>query len=221
VSARVLTCEQCGGPLVYGAPACAYCHAPQQWERLVSIERGSAFVENAFVQEPMLDLPREATRREDGILLDIEKRNWHVWHRFGPHLRNGCFAVRGRALDPHGIFGIYARMHTEGQARAAYELMVYPAHRAWRMRRTLWWPSETHTDVVLDWEHTSLLAGVGSENEVELRCADSVFQVVFNGHRVATLIDASFGFGMLGWVAGSMRAPARLMLHAASAWRAR
>jgi hypothetical protein len=187
----------------------------------VSIERGSAFVDNAFTGEPTSDLPSQATRREDGIFLEIEKRNWHVWHRFGPQLRNGCVAVRGRALDSHGIFGLYARMHAEGDARAAYELMVYPAHRAWRMRRTLWLQSEAHTDVILDWEHTSLLAGVGNESEVELRFADSVFQVVLNGRRVATLIDASYGFGMLGWVAGSMRAPARLVLHAASAWRAR
>ena len=221
MSAAVLTCEHCGGPLAYAAPTCAYCHAPQQWERHVSIERGSAFVEAALAHEPMTDPPRQASRRADGLLLDIEKADWHVWHRFGPRIRNGCVAVRGRALDGNGSFGAYARMHAEGEARAAYALMVYPVHRAWRLRRELWWPSAAFADVILDWEHTTALAGVGQDNEVELRFADSVFQVVFNGHRVATLIDASFGFGMLGWVAGSMLGPARVLLRTASAWRAR
>ena len=217
----VLTCESCGGPLAYGAPSCAYCRAPQTWERLVSIERGSPFLSIDLAREPMTHPPKSASRQADGLLITTSVADWTSWHRFGPKLRNGCVAVTGKSLDPTGVFGLYARMHAEGEALAAYELMIYPRYRAWRLRRELWWPSKAYASVIVDWERAPAILGVGHDNEVELRFADSVFQIVCNGHRVSTLVDASFGFGMVGWIGGSVGGPARTLLRTASAWQAR
>ncbi len=76
-------------------------------------------------------------------------------------------------------------------------------------------------DAIAPWEFSPLIGGVGTVNDVELRFADSVFQVVLNGQRVATIVDASFGFGGLAWVVGSHPTASRVVLQAVAAWRAR
>ena len=101
---------------------------------------------------------------------------------------------RGVALDESGDFGVYARMHAQGDAKAAYQLKVYPAFRSWRLRREAWATKTTHVSSIVDWEFSPLIGGVGTINEVELRFSDSVFQVVLNGQTAATVVDAASGF---------------------------
>jgi hypothetical protein len=68
-------------------------------------------------------------------------------------------------------------------------------------------------DVLTEWEVSSHVAPVGSPNRVELRCADSVLDLVVNGTRVATVIDARFGFGHFGWRATSAELPTTVLLQ--------
>ena len=81
--------------------------------------------------------------------------------------------------------------------------------------------TNTYVDVINEWEFCSAIRGVGATNDVELRFADSVFQIVLNDVRVTTIVDAAFGFGGLAWVVGSHGGPAQVLLQNAGAWRAR
>ena len=220
MSSKQLSCENCGGPLSFGAPFCAYCRRPLQWGRHVAIERGPQFFVKDFSRDAVPGSSL-AERRSDGSVITVEKQNWERWGSFEPKLRDACIAVRGVALDPSGSLGVYARMHAQGDAKAAYQLKVYPAFRSWRMRREAWVTKATHVSSLVDWEFSPLIGGVGTVNEVELRFSDSVFQVVLNGQTAATVVDASFGFGLLGWVCGSDSSPSQVLLQSAGAWRAR
>ena len=220
MSSKQLSCANCGGPLSYGAPFCAYCRRPLQWGRHVAIERGEAFFSKDFRHDSVPGCSI-AQRRHDGALVGVEKENWERWGSFEPKLRDACVAVRGVALDENGDFGVYARMHAQGDAKAAYQLKIYPAFRSWRLRREAWVTKATHVSSIVDWEFSPLIGGIGTVNEVELRFSDSVFQVVLNGQNAATVVDASFGFGLLGWVCGSHPGPSNVLLQSASAWRTR
>ena len=220
MSSKQLSCENCGGPLSYGAPFCAYCRRPLHWGRHVAIERGEQFFFRDF-RHDKLPGSSVAQTRHDGSLVPVEKENWERWGSFEPKLRDACIAVRGVALDASGDFGVYARMHAQGDAKAAYQLKIYPAFRSWRLRREAWVSKATHVSPLVDWEFSPLIGGVGTVNEVELRFSDSVFQVVLNGQNAATVVDASFGFGLLGWVCGSHPGPSQVLLQSAGAWRAR
>lgn len=220
MSSKALTCQNCGGPLSFGAPFCAYCRVPLQWGRHVSIERGELFFSRDFSRDPLPNCT-VGKRRADGTVVALEKDNWERWGTFEPKVRDACVALRGVALDANGGLGVYARVHTQGDTKAAYQLKIYPAFRSWRLRREAWSKKTTHTQAIVDWEFSPYIGGVGVSNEVELRFADSVFQVVLNGHSVATMVDASFGFGMLGWVVGSFPTTAEVLVQAAGAWRAR
>jgi hypothetical protein len=221
VSGRQLSCENCGGPLTYGSAFCAYCRRPLQWGRHVAIERGEQFFVKDFSRDPLPGGGTATQKRHDGALVSVEKENWERWGSFDPKLRNACVAVRGVAFDASADFGVYARMHAQGDAKAAYQLKIYPAFRSWRLRREAWIAKTTHVSSIVDWEFSPLIGGIGTINEVELRFFDSVFQVVVNGQNVTTVVDASFGFGLLGWVCGSHPGPSQVLLQFAGAWRAR
>jgi hypothetical protein len=219
---KVMACERCGGPLTYGAAFCAYCRTPLQWSRHLVIERGEPYFTSDFSRDPLPGGWKTITQRPDGTLVDIEKDNWELWGQFGSkQLKDGCVAVRGVAMDPDGSLGVYARLHQEGEAKTVYQVKVYPAFRVWRMRRESWWKTKTYVDVINDWEFHPAIRGVGQVNDVELRFADSVFQIVLNDVRVSTIVDASFGFGGIAWVAASHSARSRILLQNAGAWRAR
>ena len=220
MSSKQLSCENCGGPLSFGAPFCAYCRRPLHWGRHVAIERGEQFFVKDFSRDAVPGSSL-AQRRTDGSVITVEQQNWERWGSFEPKLRDACIAIRGVALDASGSLGVYARMHAQGDAKAAYQLKVYPAFRSWRMRREAWVTKATHVSSLVDWEFSPLIGGVGTVNEVELRFSDSVFQVVLNGQTAATVVDASFGFGLLGWVCGSDSSPSQVLLQSAGAWRAR
>ena len=94
MSAQQLSCENCGGPLSYGAQFCAYCRRPLQWGRHIAIERGEQFFVKDFSRDPVPG-SSIAQKRTDGALIHVEKENWERWGSFEPKLRNACIAVRG------------------------------------------------------------------------------------------------------------------------------
>ncbi|MBS2026592.1 MAG: zinc ribbon domain-containing protein [Deltaproteobacteria bacterium] len=216
---RVLKCPLCGAPLTFRAPFCAYCRNPVTWDRDVVIQRGTPFFELDFRQDK---LPGWSASKpgKDGTKVFIEKADWQNYGTFEPKVRDACMVIRGVATDPHGHFGVRARISGEGDGHADYKLRVYPQTRSWKLEREIAWGKDIEIDVMVPWEHAPVIADVGQPNEVELRLADAVLQVSVNGQRLTTIFDAGFGFGALGWVVGSLDAPATVMLLSAAAYRA-
>jgi hypothetical protein len=135
--------------------------------------------------------------------------------------RDVCVAVRGIARTPWSGFGVQARVNVEGNSTSGYQLAVYPALGTWQLVREVWFPADHHADPLVAWEFSPHVAAVGEVNEVELRCAGHILQVVLNGHLVRTVADASFGFGFAGWSVRSLSGPAEVLLQSIGACRAR
>jgi hypothetical protein len=219
VNPRVLKCPNCGAPLTFRAPFCAYCRGLVTWDRDLAIARGAPFFELDFSRDPLPGWSK-APRSRAGVRVEIDKPDWEHYGAFTPKVRDACVVIRGVAADRHGYFGVRARVSGEGDAHAGYKLRVYPQCRSWKLVREASWGTRTEIDVIVPWEHSPIVADVGQPNEVELRLADSVLQVSLNGQQVSTIYDAGFGFGGLGWVVGSIDASATVVLHTAAAYRA-
>jgi hypothetical protein len=219
----VLTCPKCGAPTTWNAPFCAYCRAPLTWgSSPVDLDRGDPLFALDFASDALPEGGKVSTQRTDGALVEIRDPRFEQYGPFAPRVRDVCIAMRGTALDDSGSFGVSARVQEEGGARTSYQLKVYPSLRAWMLRREATYTGKVYSEAIADWEHTPAVAGVGQENEIELRCADSLFQVLINGRRVVSTVDASFGFGGLAWVVGTMLAePAQVVLRSVAAWQVR
>jgi hypothetical protein len=194
VNPRLLTCKQCGGALTFGAPFCAYCRAPLVWGQTIDLEPGD-----------ILSL----TNNLGPVSLQADKYRWKV---VSTQVRNACVSLRGCALDPFGEIGVFVRWNTEGTFNTGYCVRIYPALRSLCCERWLMGEKDKVTMPVLEWTYAPSIAPPGSQNEIEVRFADEVFQFLVNGVRVGAALDATFGFGGVAWYAGSNDAPAQLAL---------
>jgi hypothetical protein len=204
-------CPYCSAPANYGAPFCAYCRAPLTWGQGLDLEPGDVIDQLDF-RSPPRDSP--GTRRHDGLLVraDADRFEHSIVSR---PLRNGCVAVRAVALDPYGTFGAFVRLNKEGALRTAYDFKIYPALKTFYLRRIIWGTKTTHGTTIIDWHHAPSMAPPGTPNDAELRFADSIFQIVINGVRVATVVDPAFGFGAVAWRVGAMpQSAAQVLLTA-------
>jgi hypothetical protein len=118
-------------------------------------------------------------------------------------LRDACVSVSAVCHEPRCGFGVTGRVQKTGMASTSYSLMVHPDVRAYRVQRLLVTKEKSFVETLHDWEVVPAVGGIGALNRVELRYADSAFQVVINGVKVASLVDARFGFGDTGWRATS------------------
>jgi hypothetical protein len=202
---RNLSCERCGGPVAFQAPFCGYCRAPIHWSPLLDIEPAGDFA--------ALDLREQALPGEQGLakvisagpegrLLTINGTAAYSG-TLPKALRDACVSIRAVCFEPSCGFGVIGRVQKTGTASSSYSLMVHPAVRAYRVQRLLVTKHRTHVEALHDWEVVPAVGGLGVVNHVELRYADSAFQVVINGVKVASLVDARFGFGAVGWRATS------------------
>ncbi len=218
-----LECTHCGAPVTYKVPFCPYCRAKLAWDAHLMLQRAAPFAMLDLARDP---LPAEEKRwtdpvqRPDGTLLVPDPSKLHRGH-FRLQLRNACCVVAGVCLDPHGILGIMARMHKHGRSACGYQLAVYPAFKSFRFRRLLWIDGELQHVITHDWEFAPQIAGVGQSNEVELRAADSLFQILVNGEITASIVDACFGFGQFGWCVASESdvSPAQVLLQRTGIFR--
>jgi hypothetical protein len=200
--AHVLTCRACGAPITFGAPFCSYCRAPAVWGDTVDLERGDDVVAFDMVRgSPPANVPGTHTRA--GLLVE-SKADTFSHHVVSRPMRDACVTIRGTTLDASGTLGIFARLNTQGSIKTAYDLRVYPALRSFTFRRIVWGTKKTHASAMRESEHSRFILPPNTMNEIELRYADSVFQIVINGKRVATVIDPSFGYGAVAWRAGAM-----------------
>jgi hypothetical protein len=205
VKHATLECEHCGAPVTYKSPFCPYCRAKLTWGAHAVLQRGAPIVHADLGRDP---IPSEDGRvgepqkRPDGVLFSPKPAKLHRGH-FAHRFRDVCAMVRGVCFEQQGTIGIMARMHKHGRSSAGYEVEIYPGFRSFRFRRVLWVDGELQHVIVHDWEHTPAIGGPGRVNELELRCADSLFQLVVNGELVLSLVEAAFGFGQFGWSCGS------------------
>lgn len=177
---RALQCERCGAPVTFGSPFCGYCRAPLVWEDRPLLLRGAAL---------------ETAKGKDFNLKDRAM----VTGLFQQPRRNGAVLAEGKTRGRNAGFGVMARVSTAGSYRMAYALSLRPAHRSFQLSQVIWGDGKTEQRVLYAWECHPAAKGEGESNTLELRFADSLLQVVINGTRAASLVDAAFGFGQPGW----------------------
>jgi hypothetical protein len=197
---RTLRCDHCGAPVEFESSFCAYCRARLRWGGTLDVEPGEALVSLDLTREPLpggAALKKHVTTRSDGALVTLDHGT--LSGSLPLKLRDACVAASAVVSNVETGFGVTARLHQAGSASSCYSLMVNPSVRAYRVQRLLWSKNRTYVDTLRNWEVTPHLHGLGTLNRVELRYADSVLQVVLNGARAASLVDARFGFGAVGW----------------------
>ena len=198
MSASVVACPGCGGPVTYGGAFCGYCRAPLVWDELPNVNQGAPITQYSFANHP--PLPKmESVSRADGLLVNTGKS--FIWPWFMPQMKrkDACVTLHAVAFDENTYVGIYARRAMDGSVARAYRLDVAPGLRTFRFVREVWNTKATRMRVVHPWERDAAIAPPSAPNKIELRFADSVFKVLVNDKRLATIIDPGFGFGELGW----------------------
>ena len=200
---RVCSCAQCGAPMAFRTPFCAYCRAPATWSDVPALRPGAVLEAYDMTRAP---LPQEhanrTARRGDGALVSLPRDALVGGLCRGP-LRNGCVAATGVCLDEHGRLGVMARTINLPSVQVGYRAVVLPASRSFLLERFVAGAAESHSDRLCAAEAVVHVQPPGQPNRVELRCADSIVHLVINGSTVATVIDARLGFGWPGWIAAS------------------
>jgi hypothetical protein len=159
---------------------------------------GPPLTEVSFANHP--PLPRmESMSRPDGLLVTTGKA--FIWPWFVPKMKrkDACVTLRAVAFDENTYVGIYARRAMDGSVARGYRLDVASGLRTFRFVREVWNTKAARMRVVQPWERNAAIAPPHAPNKIELRFADSVFEVLVNDVRVATIIDPGFGFGEIGW----------------------
>lgn len=229
MTAAVVRCDACGAPLSVRAPHCAYCHAPQHWDRRgLDIARGDrvlgldftrdaaplrAYAEGAIgvdrVAPTARGVEREFATTEGCVGLLASAR------------RDAVVVVEGEALDQGGAFGALHRAQDFGATTLAYALTVYPARRAFAFDKRLMSVGHVHQDPLVPWRAHAAVRPPGERNRVELRAADSLFVGLVNDVPVLRVESAHITFGAPGFHAACVRgATARVRLWSASLHRA-
>ncbi len=211
--AAVVRCDNCGAPLGVRAPHCAYCHAPQHWDR-----RGLDIVRGERVLA--IDCTRDATplRTYTHDTIETERvapsrhgvdRTFEVTEGcvgiFGPALRDAVAIVEGEAVDAGGAFGALHRAQDFGATTLAYAFTVFPARRAFAFHKRLMSFEHLHEEAIVAWRAHAAVRPPGERNRVELRAADSLFVGLVNDVPVLRIETAHLGFGAPGFHAACVR----------------
>lgn len=213
---RVLDCPNCGGPVRYEVPFCAYCRAPLTWDRPITLERGALIKAERYPQDPLLGGTLLKTTRwepsPDGYVVHLEPKR-ASWAQSKLQAADLSVCVEGVALDRDAAFGVSVRAYSDGPILGGYVAMVAPGFRSVRLMRLLEGGEVSSQSVLMDWVSHPCVAPVGQPNQVELRTADTVIQLHVNGIRMLSTSDPGLGFGRFGWRAGSMDRPATVLLR--------
>jgi hypothetical protein len=213
---RILACPSCGGPVRYEVAFCAYCRAPLTWERPIALERGAALVRRAYPSDPLLGAdmlsPGTWERRPDGHAIRPRPGGF-VWAQAKLQAADLAASVEGVALDRDGSFGVCVRAYHDGPFLGAYVAMVAPGFRSVRLVRLVEGGAVSEMSKLMDWTSHPCVAPVGQPNQVELRTADTLFQLFVNGTRVLSISHAGIGFGAYGWRVASLDQAATVILR--------
>lgn len=216
---RVLACPSCGAPAAFRAPFCTHCRGPLTWGAVPTLARGRLVTRLDPVNEDVDKRELVACERtRDGALATVgagKAANGIV----GLRRRHGCVVLESVALDPHAAIGVAARQQEEA-ASGGYSASAIPHFRSVGLSKVVASVKQAYFQPLHDWQFNEHVRRVGEPNEVEVRAADSILQVLVNGHLVATCIDATFGFGGFGWRVQSLTAqqPARVLIRSVAVY---
>lgn len=220
-SPHVLECRLCGAPVRFQVNFCAYCRAPLSWEQPLPLERAELVFSETYPQSPLLGSTiLKATKLEKtsgGIIAHIPPAGF-AWAHSTMKMQNVCACVEAIALDREASFGVLVRAHAEGKIVSGYVASVAPGFRSFRLTRNIEGSKLSTASVLEDWQSTPVVAPVGGVNHIELRCADMMLQVLVNGVRVLSVLDAGLGFGGFGWRATSLGPAARVLFRSINAF---
>jgi hypothetical protein len=156
-------------------------------------------------------------RTNDGAIATVGARK-AANGAVGLRRRHGCVVIDGVALDPYATVGVAARQQESGTS-GGYSLAVLPHFRTVNLAKVLASKEHVYFTPLCEWELHDSVRRVGERNEVELRAADSILQVLVNGQLVASCIDATFGFGTFGWRIQSVTGqPARTLIRSVTVY---
>ena len=213
---NVLACPKCGGPTAFQSPFCVYCRAPLTWGTVPALARGPILFHADVTKDPLPRRPATEKINEQRSPQGVEVTcagTKSLTGELGPPRRHGCIVVRASTLDTHAVVGVVARRQTIPGA-CGYFLQVFPYYRTVQLTRYASTATGAYASAIHDSEFHPRVLGLGQLNEIELRCADSIFQVFVNGHHLATCIDAALGFGGFGWrVEAREASPARALIQ--------
>jgi len=215
---RALDCNKCGGPVSFMSAFCPWCRVPLTWSDVPHLGRGAVIVERQYGREPQLspELAKWKGRPEPGV---------GVWFDMQTNK-----STRGKIVRPiadvaatltcivhdSGGFGLYVRAHDAQDAVVCYVMRVRPMYRSYNFMRLASAAGVVHLDRIRPWEAVSVVRPAGQSNTIEVRCADSIFNLFVNDTHVATVVDARFGFGEVHWELSAYDAPSRICLVSAS-----
>ncbi len=115
-----------------------------------------------------------------------------------PSCTDQSVLVAGTCHDAHGALGVMLRVTDIGTSRCGYIVVVRPSYQQWSVLRFVNTKAGLNLEPFETKTHEAI-AGIGHPNVVELRAAESWFELRINDQRVTTFEDASFGFGLAGW----------------------
>ena len=213
---QILRCPSCGGPTQFGAPFCVYCRGSLTWGAVPLLARGRLIARLDGMRDALDKSQLTSLERTPSGSLATVAASKAANGAVGQRRRHGCIVVEAAAVDPHTGIGVAGRQQ-EASAAGGYSLSVAPHFRSVNLAKVVASREHVYFTQLHAWEFQPIVRRVGEMNEIELRLADSIIQVFVNGHHVAAVVDATFGFGSFCWRIQSLTArPARALIRSVS-----
>ena len=216
-SVRPLRCGACGGPVTYRAKFCAYCRAKLDFRtEPVLADRGRPaciFDLREGISPPGTRPYKDYYEPKKGIGFQMKVPDTRrALGATPPKLRDSIARLSAICHDPCGMIAVGARTHQIGAAWAGYFVTVWPARREVFARKEAMGKDTAFKDLLAR-QVVRELGGVGASNTLEVRCADSFFEVYVNGTKTLTFEDAHFSFGEHAWAVDAVGGTAIVTLQ--------
>jgi hypothetical protein len=212
-----LRCPSCGAPVTFRARFCAYCRAALDFRSTPSLA-GAGRPARIFDLKDGISLPGTkpytnwyTPKPGVGFELKVDPGR-RAYGQTDPKLRDSIARITGVCHDPYGTFAIGARAHQIGALSAGYFFVLSPSRREVFARRDIASKDDAFTTVIVR-QAAHEIAGVGATNTLEVRCADSLFEVYVNGAKVTAFEDAHFCFGEHAWAVDAETAQTRVTIE--------
>jgi hypothetical protein len=216
IARRALECGRCGAPVNYMAAFCGYCRSPLTFGADLSIASGAPEHNLDFKAGDLAPGIERASgvmpRKGAGLEFFVAQGKTQPWS-ITPGMTDLTARVAGVCKDTQGGFGLRVRVHVVGSSSIGYRLRVRPATRQFRFERFVESSKELAAEALADWQSHAAVRGVDEPNEIEVRVADSVFQLFVNGARVGSVLDARLGYGSTGFEASSYGTHAHVVIE--------
>lgn len=218
MSGKILECDHCGGPVPFRAPFCAYCRAPLTWEGTPRLERGAPFLSKRYPRDGA-QLTFTTTRAEhvaEGTILHVQNPTRFL--ELDRPTRDVCAVLDAVTLDRGAAFGVVVRSFVDAELFSGYAAMICPGFRSLRLARIVEGATVSTMRVLSDWEMTEAMRPQGQPNQIEIRVADSLFEVLVNDVRVISTLESGVVFGAVGFRVFSLERVSRVLLRSLEAF---